>query len=171
MKLVVHVSATGSPPRYGNLTFQWGCDEPEDAVPLARFATYAAREHGAITRPSGRFGWRLLAANNRDVARSAALFDDIEECYAAIRSLRADFDRAVPTVLRIGRSEWSWRLRLGELDVAVSSRTYQRRLQCFAACDLFMELVREASISEEHVPAQLPRHSEAESFESAIRPE
>jgi uncharacterized protein YegP (UPF0339 family) len=104
-----------------------------------------ARAHAA---GAGKYGWRLLAANNRDVARSAELYADVDLCYEAIRYLRAEFDRALPVVARIGRSEWSWRLRVEELDIAVSSRTYQRRLQCAAACDLFMDLALEASLAE-----------------------
>lgn len=119
--------------------------QPEDAVPLARFATYMARAHAA---GAGKYGWRLLAANNRDVARSPELYVEVESCYDAIRHLRAEFGRALPAVARIGRSEWSWRLRLDEIDLVVSSRTYQRRLQCTAACDLFMELALDAAVPE-----------------------
>ncbi len=47
---------------------------------------------------------------------------------------------------RTGRADWAWRLRIFGVDVAASSRTYQRRLQCEAACALFVELVPEAEV-------------------------
>jgi uncharacterized protein YegP (UPF0339 family) len=118
-------------------------------VPLARFATYVARGHSS---GASKYGWRLLAANNRDGARSASLFEELDLCHAAIRRLRADFDRGEPVVARMGRSEWSWRLVLDDIDIAISSRTYKRRLQCAAACDLFVELAPAAELA---VPAQL----------------
>jgi uncharacterized protein YegP (UPF0339 family) len=118
-------------------------------VALARFTTYVARDRAHPREIIKGYGWRLLAANNRDVARSARLFADVDECVVAIAALRREFDRSVPVSLRIGRSEWSWRLRLDDMDVAVSSRSYQRRLQCTAACELFLELVPQAAVADD----------------------
>ena len=135
---------------------------------LARFTTYVARDRANPRETPKGFGWRLLAANNRDVARSARLFEDVEECLSAIKALRRDFDRAIPVLLRIGRSEWSWRLRIDDADVAVSSRSYQRRLQCNAACDLFMELLPQATIADDSSMLIVPRSGEPEGATSAF---
>lgn len=136
---------------------------------LARFATYVARDRANPRGTPKGFGWRLLAANNRDVARSAQLFTDVDGCLAAIRALRRDFAASVPASLRIGRSEWSWRLRLDDVDVAVSSRSYQRRLQCTAACDLFMDLVPQAAISDDPIIPAAVRIGDSDSSISSVR--
>jgi len=91
-----------------------------------------------------RLGWRFLAANNRDVARSAGDFGGLAGCVQAAQDLQRRVDDAVAVSARTGRAEWTWRLRLDAADVAVSSRTYQRRLQCEAACALFVSLVADA---------------------------
>jgi hypothetical protein len=135
-------------------------------VALARFTTYVARDRSRPRETIKGYGWRLLAANNRDVARSARLFGDVDECLVAVAELRRQFDRSVPVALRIGRSEWSWRLRVDDVDVAVSSRSYQRRLQCTAACGLFLELVSQAVIADDTIIIP-PRSETADGAPSA----
>jgi uncharacterized protein YegP (UPF0339 family) len=98
--------------------------------------------------PDARFGWRMLAANNREVARSASTFADIASCVQAVHDLQCGVSDAVAVASRGGRADWSWRLRLDDVEVAASSRTYQRRLQCEAACTLFVELVPDAELVE-----------------------
>jgi hypothetical protein len=106
-------------------------------VAQARFAVFV--RPGATS-----LGWRFLAANNRDVAHSPGDFAGLAACLAAARELRDHVADAVPVSTRVGRAEWVWRLRLDTVEVAVSSRTYGRRLQCEAACALFVSLVPEA---------------------------
>lgn len=92
------------------------------------------------------FGWRMLAANNREVARSAATFADVDVCVEAVDQLQRDVEAGTTVASRTGRSDWVWRLRIDGIDVAASARTYQRRLQCEAACALFVELVPGAEL-------------------------
>jgi uncharacterized protein YegP (UPF0339 family) len=125
-------------------------------VATARFTIYVAPSRDRPGRPlvlddiiafepgEARFGWRMLAANNREVARSASTFADITSCVEALRDLRRHVADGLPISSRTGRADWSWRLRVGNTDGAASSRTYQRRLQCEAACALFLELVPSA---------------------------
>jgi hypothetical protein len=96
----------------------------------------------------------MLAANNRDVARSASAFGDVSTCVAAIAHLQRDVLAGAVIATRAGRADWSWRLRIDGVDVAVSSRTYQRRLQCEAACALFVELVPHATLVDVRPPTQ-----------------
>jgi uncharacterized protein YegP (UPF0339 family) len=96
--------------------------------------------------PDSPLSWRLLAANNRDVARSATPYPDLATCLKAVADLQARIEDAVAVAARSGRADWSWRLRVDGQDVAVSSRTYQRRLQCEAACSLFVSLVHDATL-------------------------
>jgi hypothetical protein len=119
-------------------------------VATARFTIYVAPCRGRGGRPlvrgekvvaDARIGWRLLAANNREVARSASTFDDVQSCVDAVRDLRNHVSDGLVIASRTGRADWSWRIRIDGVDQAASSRTYQRRLQCEAACALFVELV------------------------------
>jgi hypothetical protein len=140
-------------------------------VATARFTIYIAPSRGRpgrpfladdVAEPGARFGWRMLAANNREVARSAATFADVETCIEAVDDLHTYISGAVAVASRTGRADWSWRLRIDGVDVAASSRTYQRRLQCEAACALFVELVPTADLVEVHpsghfVPARRHR--------------
>jgi hypothetical protein len=124
-------------------------------VALPRFTIFVAPQRGRPGRPLRSedlntpelpLCWRLLAANNRDVARSARAYADLDACLDAVADLTARVADAVAVAARAGRADWSWRLRLDGDDVAVSSRTYQRRLQCEAACVLFVVLVRDATL-------------------------
>lgn len=123
---------------------------------LARFTIYVAPCRGRPGRPltcgdaheGVDLRWRMLAANNRDVARSASAFGDVATCVHAIEQLQRAVAAGSAVATRAGRADWSWRLRIDGIDVAVSSRTYQRRLQCEAACALFVELVPDASLVE-----------------------
>ena len=123
-------------------------------VALPRFAIFVAPQRGRpgrpvrsddLNSPDIQLCWRMLAANNRDVARSAIPYADVATCMKAVAELQARLDEVVIVAARTGRADWSWRLRLDGDDVAISSRTYQRRLQCEAACALFVGLVRDAT--------------------------
>lgn len=125
-------------------------------VATARFTIYIAPGHGRPGRPltvdaviddGSRFGWRLLAANNREVARSTITFPDVPASLEAIGLLQARHRDGVLTAARSGRAEWTWRLRVDSIDLAMSSRAYQRRLQCEAAGALFMDLVTDAEVT------------------------
>ncbi len=141
-------------------------------VTLARFTIYVAPSRGRPGHPltcgethdGADLRWRLLAANNRDVARSAIGFADVSSCLVAIEALQRDVSAGVVMATRSGRADWSWRLRLGGAEVAVSSRTYQRRLQCEAACALFLDLVPGATLAEVRASSQVvpgSRHRDA----------
>jgi hypothetical protein len=139
----------------------WVSTNEGASVATARFTMYIAPSRGRPGRPlapddrveaGAQIGWRMLAANNREVARSAATFTAVEDCVEAVVRLQRDVHHSVTIASRIGRADWSWRLRLDGIDVAASSRTYQRRLQCEAACTLFVELVPEATLVEVSPP-------------------
>jgi hypothetical protein len=122
-------------------------------------------------------GWRLLAANNRDVARSAYHYPDVDTCVEAVCALRRGLREGTIVATRadaVGRAEWpgitlpgrahaiwTWLLRLGDHAAAVSSRGYQRRLQCEAAGALFLSLVPDAVVEDMSVvePHSIPGRS------------
>lgn len=114
----------------------------------ARFELYQVPvDPTPATGDAARVGWRLLSSNNRDLGRSALAFPDMRTCQLMVRRLQLMIDKVAVVQLRAGRVDWSWRVRLDGADVAVSSRTYQRRIQAESACAVFLGLVPEAGVA------------------------
>ncbi|HEX4705952.1 MAG TPA: hypothetical protein VH352_27800 [Pseudonocardiaceae bacterium] len=101
----------------------------------ARFQIFCLR--GAVT-------WRFMSANNRSLGRAVRGFADVEACLAAVRELRAQLACATCVTMRDGPRHWVWRVRLADVDKAVSSRRYERRVQAANSCSSFVELVHDA---------------------------
>lgn len=121
----------------------------------ARFQLYVvARAHAtdadALSSRDGRLGvtWRLLSTNNRDLGRAARMFPDVESCQAALRYLRSRLPSAAPVIARSDRTRWAWRIVLAGEDIAVSSRSYHRRVHCEYACTVFLGLVPDAGVTD-----------------------
>jgi hypothetical protein len=113
----------------------------------ARFEIYLVRHQAADSFESvGGATWRLLSNNNRDLGRAASIFEDIDNCLVAVEHLRRHAGSSTPVSLRAGRADWTWRVQIDQLPVAVSSRRYQRRVQAEYACGVFLGLVTDAVI-------------------------
>lgn len=113
----------------------------------ARFEIYLVRhEPGGGTDSADGATWRLLSNNNRDLGRAASAFGNVDLCLAAVQYLRRHAADATPVVVRTGRSDWTWRVQVGEVAVAVSSRRYQRRVQGEYACGVFLGLIDDAAV-------------------------
>jgi hypothetical protein len=124
-------------------------------VASARIQLYVVTRAHAIDTPAlssvdGRLGvtWRLLSTNNRDLGRAARIFPDIESCLAALRHLRSQLPSAMPVTARSDRTSWVWRIVVAGEDVAVSSRSYHRRVHCEYACTVFLSLVPDATVTD-----------------------
>jgi hypothetical protein len=94
---------------------------------------------------SARLFWRVVAANNRPLGRSASSFGDFSECVAAATQLHervgdlrstVAFDRATVT--------WNWTASIDAEPVARNVRAYVRRIECTRALRQFMSVVRGA---------------------------
>jgi len=148
-QLVVHSAASSSSLRRARS----GLDAtPREAlVAAARFSLFDAEHRVTIrrgddaTRPISA-GWRLLADNNRDIGRGARVFSSTEQCLAAIRHLKDNLDLAQSSVARSHDRQWFWIVRIDGIESAVSSRTYQRRIQADTALAVFLSLVRRADV-------------------------
>jgi hypothetical protein len=91
-----------------------------------------------------RYGWRVIAANNRPLGRSANVFDSYEACREAAELLRyeADQHRATSSVhFNNSRGHWTWSVTLNEAAVAVCVHPYLRRIECVRALRQFVEAV------------------------------
>jgi hypothetical protein len=96
-------------------------------------------------RATHRLTWRVIAANNRPLGRSATTFDDYIDCVAATNEVRAHaaelktaltFDHAAAT--------WRWSAELNGAIVAASVRDYLRRVECVRAANQFVEIAASA---------------------------
>lgn len=106
----------------------------------ARFLLFSRRV-GA--RPG--VSWRLVAPNNREIARAAAIFATVDDCGAELQAVRCWADVAASRLVRepastVTQAGWRWQLDVGVRPVAVSSRSYQRRLECEVALAQFRSL-------------------------------
>jgi hypothetical protein len=102
--------------------------------------------------------WRFMSANNRSLAQSVRIFPDVESCLAAVRELRAELTELADepadaesgcvadlcVIVRDGPRHWVWRINLAGVDLVVSSRRYERRVQAKNSCTSFLGLLREA---------------------------
>lgn len=94
-------------------------------------------------RPATRVGWRVMAANNRALGRSRAVYPSLSECRAAAAILhdRIDEVAALPS-LDDGVGHWTWTGRLDSTEVAVCVHPFLRRVDCARALRLFLAAVR-----------------------------
>jgi len=82
--------------------------------------------------------WRFLSANNRRLCQSAEWFPDLRACRAAVQELRDRLSELEVVTMRDGPRRWAWRVRLADVDLAVSSRSYERWVEAERACALFL---------------------------------
>jgi hypothetical protein len=90
-------------------------------------------------RLGGRVAWRMLAANNRPMGRSAMAFEGLDECFEAAMTLHRNVDcTTFAAVFRPESSRWGWSLLLDGERVAVSAHHYHRRIECLRGLRQFM---------------------------------
>lgn len=102
----------------------------------ARFEICHARCPFPGARPG--FLWRLLSSNNIEMGRATAALEDMEACLRRIRRVAEGTNWWA--VVDGGRGRWTWRMRSGHTDLAMSSRPYPRRVQAERAFHRFLEL-------------------------------
>ncbi len=90
--------------------------------------------------------WRLLADNNRELGRSALLFDDAVAAMAGIELLRHRLDALVLEMER-GIAGWSWALIDGAVALAVSAGPVDRRGRAVAGASRFRDAAAVAPVS------------------------
>lgn len=96
------------------------------------------RPYVGSVRADGRWtAWRMLASNHREVARSAAVFADVDDCLVAIRAMLADRGDIALEPGPVGM--WGWRYDVDARAVAVSGRLYHRQRECGYNAESFCE--------------------------------
>jgi len=96
----------------------------------------------AAGRPITRVAWRVLAANNRPLGRSAAPYSSVIECHATLLALHHRIAEASSAVLfSPAEGCWGWTLSLGGVPVAQQVHLYQRRFAAHQALKQFLAVV------------------------------
>ncbi|HEX3335549.1 MAG TPA: hypothetical protein VHS54_03760 [Jatrophihabitans sp.] len=91
----------------------------------------------------GRFGWRLVAANNRPLGRGISVATSLDACRASVWALHTRVAELTTAVASDdGRGMWFWRLRLADEPAAVSARPYLRRVECLRGLAQFVAALR-----------------------------
>jgi hypothetical protein len=91
-----------------------------------------------------RLVWRIVAANNRPLGRSATTFTAFDRCLEAATQLHLRADDARGNVTFDSASAtWNWSVSIDGATVAVSVRSYVRRIECARALAQFMAVARE----------------------------
>jgi len=89
-----------------------------------------------------RYGWRVIAANNRPLGRSATVFETYEDCREAAAALHDRIEQTSSSVLfNTTRGHWTWTVSLDARAVAVCVHPYLRRIECARALRQFTEAV------------------------------
>jgi hypothetical protein len=111
---------------------------------------HAGRPHFEIYA-QGSLGvrWRLLSGNNRDSGRSAVHYVDSDACLSGLRNLIELVDDLQPVHVLAADNRWEWRLCLGSVALASSSRTFDRRLRCVASSQWFVSAAPLAEVRPE----------------------
>jgi uncharacterized protein YegP (UPF0339 family) len=121
-------------------------DEQRRGTPRFVFVSDAApRFEPELPVHQSRFGWRVVAANNRALGRSTGVYSSLAACRAAVDQLQrrsAQLHSSVRFDVASGR--WSWALSLSGNDVAQCVHPYLRRVECVRALRQFLVTVQSA---------------------------
>jgi hypothetical protein len=112
--------------------------------------------------------WRLLSPNNRQLGRSADVFDDLPTCVRAVERFIMGLEHAEPLVTRrTAPVRWTWRVLEGNHVVAMSGRSFEAERQAVRTLNKFLASAAVASVLPElmglpltrieRVPGPLPR--------------
>lgn len=100
-----------------------------------RFVYLSDRYPEDAGAPDARFGWRLVAANNRPLGRGPVAESSLEQCRVQATELHtalaADPDAGRAAILPDAlRGVWTWRVVLDGRPAAVAVHPYLRRVEC-----------------------------------------
>lgn len=143
-------------------------------VPVSQAPDAQTRSEAQLPDPQERgFAWRFLSANNRNLAKSARSFADVESCLASIRTLQEALPLALGETVHSPPRQWVWRVRVNDEVLAIAARSYSRQLRAQLTCNIFLqsaaETVPTAPVQVLHPVATTPRSGPAGPPELALR--
>jgi uncharacterized protein YegP (UPF0339 family) len=92
--------------------------------------------------------WRLLSANNREMARGSIEYPTAEDCLTGIDELRLKVGDLEPFVRRTPAHQWQWELQQAGRRVVLAGHTFDRQIRCAQALQHFLDNVPEARVAE-----------------------
>lgn len=99
--------------------------------------------HDRAAAVPSRAGWRVIAANNRPLGRSAFVFSSFQECVADAVRLHEQIETCTSSILfDASGGTWSWAVALNGQPAAMSVKPYRRRVECARALTQFLEALR-----------------------------
>jgi hypothetical protein len=93
-----------------------------------------------------RVWWRVTAANNRVLGRSARVFGSLVDCRAHATALQDSVDDVVTALSSDSRGQWTWSAVLHADVAARSTRPFLRRIDCVRTLALFLAAARLADV-------------------------
>jgi hypothetical protein len=115
-------------------------------------ATAPSTSRQRLAPVAARYGWRVIAANNRPLGRSSTAFDSYFDCRTAATRLHEGIAQATSSVLfNSVRGYWTWTVTIEGAAVAVCVHPYLRRIECVRALRQFVEAVAAGVPSSEGV--------------------
>ena len=91
--------------------------------------------------------WMLVSPNNRPLGRGAVYHQLYANCRESVLDLQANVDRAVPLESTLPTDgQWTWRMELDGVPVALSSRSYLRARECMYNLTRFLEALPDAEV-------------------------
>lgn len=89
--------------------------------------------------PASSVRWRLLGGNHRPIGRGALDFADVPDCLQALAELVAKLPELDGHVGRVPGNQWSWRLSLAGVEVALAAHPYDRQIRSVHAQEQFRQ--------------------------------
>jgi len=93
------------------------------------------------------WAWRLLGSNHRELARSAARFETLEQATDDAMAVAAQASTATIEITPSADTTWHWTMTVDGAYRASSSVGYARRLECARAVERFRENAPTAPVS------------------------
>jgi hypothetical protein len=124
---------------------------PATAAPAAGRDRRAGvrRRPGTASEFTGWYAWRLMASNNRRLARSLSSFSTRPFAVDAITRLRTQLDDLQPAVSTDPRNgSWGWRAELAGVPVAICPHWYERERDCRTGFRRFVEAAHRAQVAD-----------------------
>lgn len=103
------------------------------------FVSDCVDEDDQREKPVHRVWWRLVAANNRVLGRSADTYLGEDTCRAKAADLCRCVDIAVAVMTTGDRGEWMWTLALDDVPMAESAHPFARRVDSMRALKLLIQ--------------------------------
>jgi hypothetical protein len=124
-------------------------DWPAPAAETASLAVAAAAPRPATPQPRGGwYAWRLMTANNRELARSVFRFAAPDLCRVAVREVKTGSARLLlNTYSDPATGRFSWRAEL-DGDLVAAGKSYEQEQTARHAAKRFLDAVVEAEVTD-----------------------